>query len=139
MAIMGSNLLKDLKGHLGKQIVVKQYSDKTVVAKYPFVKKKRKPTELQQVFRDHFTEAVKYAQTINNNWEQKAIYQQKVKKGQSVYHYALKEYLEKNKLKRGAWKVRDAFGALPAILVYVVRAFSLSLAINKAPIMVVCF
>jgi hypothetical protein len=102
MATMGSNLLKDLKGHIGKQIVVKQYGDKTVVTKYPFVKKKRKPTELQQVFRDHFTKAVKYAKAINNSLEQRAIYQQKVKKGQSVYHYALKEYLEKNKLKRRA-------------------------------------
>ena len=80
MAIMGSNLLKDLKGHLGKQIVVKQYSDKTVVAKYPFIKKKRKPSKEQKVFRDHFALAVAYAQNINNNPEQQAIYRKKVKK-----------------------------------------------------------
>src|SRR3954447_1724 len=102
MATMGSNLLKDLKGHLGKQIVVKQYADKTVVTKYPYIKRKQKPTELQQVYRDHFTKAVQYARSINNSPEQRAIYRQKVNKGQSVYHYALKEYLEQNRLKRGA-------------------------------------
>ena len=102
MASIGSNLLKDLKGHLGKQIVVKQYGDKTVVTKYPHVKGKRKPTHNQQVFRDHFAKAVQYAQAINRDREQHALYLTKVNKGQSVYHYALKEYLEKNKLKRGA-------------------------------------
>src|SRR3954468_16357615 len=55
MARMGNSLLKDLQGSIGKQLVVKQYADKTVVAKYPYIKKKQKPTELQQVFRNHFT------------------------------------------------------------------------------------
>jgi hypothetical protein len=35
MAISENILLKKLSGHLGKQIVFKQYGDKTVVSKYP--------------------------------------------------------------------------------------------------------
>lgn len=35
MAISENFLLNQLSGHLGKQIVFKQYGDKTVVSKYP--------------------------------------------------------------------------------------------------------
>jgi hypothetical protein len=35
---------------------------------------------------------VAYAQAINNDPVKKAAYAQKVKKGQSVYHYAIQEY-----------------------------------------------
>lgn len=35
MAISENFLLKKLSGHIGKQIVFKQYGDKTVVSKYP--------------------------------------------------------------------------------------------------------
>jgi hypothetical protein len=35
MAISESLILKKLSGHLGKEIVFKQYGDKTVVTKYP--------------------------------------------------------------------------------------------------------
>ena len=35
MAISENILLKKLSGHLGKQIVFKQYGDKTVVSAYP--------------------------------------------------------------------------------------------------------
>jgi hypothetical protein len=35
MAISESLLLKNLSGHIGKELVFKQYGNKTVVAKYP--------------------------------------------------------------------------------------------------------
>ena len=35
MAISENLILKQLTGHLGKQIVFKQYGNKTVVSKYP--------------------------------------------------------------------------------------------------------
>jgi len=35
MAISNSLLLKELSGQLGKQLVFRQYGDKTVVSKYP--------------------------------------------------------------------------------------------------------
>ena len=98
MAKMEDQLLKNVRGTLEKQLVVKQYGDKTVVTKYPHMRKV-KPSELQKKGRNLFAEAVAYARAVNRNPEQKAAYLQKVKKGESVYHYALKEYLEKNKWK----------------------------------------
>jgi hypothetical protein len=48
MAISTSLLLKNLSGHIGKQIVVKQYGDKTVVSKYPDMsKRKLSPKQLR--------------------------------------------------------------------------------------------
>jgi hypothetical protein len=35
MAISESLLLKNLSGHIGKELVFKRYGNKTVVAKYP--------------------------------------------------------------------------------------------------------
>ena len=40
MAISENILLQKLSGHLGKQIVFKQYGDKTVVSKYPDMSKR---------------------------------------------------------------------------------------------------
>ena len=40
MAISENILLQKLSGHLGKQIVFKQYGDKTVVCKYPDMSKR---------------------------------------------------------------------------------------------------
>ena len=37
--------------------------------------------------------AVAYAKAINNDPEKKATYKKKVKKGQTVYHYAMREFL----------------------------------------------
>src|SRR5690349_5582322 len=99
MATMNDGLLTQLQGGLGKQLVVKQYRDKTVVTKYPDMRRV-KPSELQKDMRTVFAAAVAYAQAINRNKQQKAAYQQKVKKGQSVYHYALQEYLEQYKLSK---------------------------------------
>ena len=48
MAISKNLLLKQLSGHLGKQIVFKQYGDKTVVSKYPDMsRRKLSPKQLQ--------------------------------------------------------------------------------------------
>ena len=41
MATSNSLLLKNLSGQLGKQIVFKQYGDKTVVSKYPDMSKRK--------------------------------------------------------------------------------------------------
>ena len=48
MAISENLLLKKLSGHLGKQIVFKQYGDKTVVTKYPDMsRRKLSPKQLR--------------------------------------------------------------------------------------------
>ena len=41
MAISKSIFLQQLSGHLGKELVFRQYGDKTVVSKYPNMKKRK--------------------------------------------------------------------------------------------------
>jgi hypothetical protein len=41
MATTESLLLKKTHGHIGKQIVLKQYGDKTVISKYPDMSKRK--------------------------------------------------------------------------------------------------
>ncbi|MDQ2753030.1 MAG: hypothetical protein M3R72_08405 [Bacteroidota bacterium] len=96
MARLSKSLLENIRGGLGKQLVFKQYKDKTVVTSYPDMSKV-KPSEQQKEGRKLFAEAVAYAKAISQNPVQKAHYQKKVKLGESVYHFALKEYLAKCK------------------------------------------
>ena len=87
-------LLHQLRGQIGKQFVVKQYGTKTVVTAYPDMSN-IKPSKGQKQKRTAFAEAVAYAQAIINDPEKKALYKGKVKKRQTVYHYAIKEFLKK--------------------------------------------
>lgn len=48
MAISKNLIFKNVSGHIGKQIVFKQYGDKTVVSKYPDMsKRKLSPKQLR--------------------------------------------------------------------------------------------
>jgi hypothetical protein len=85
---------KGLSGQIGKQLVFKKYANKTVVTKYPDMSN-IKPSQAQVTKRERFAAAVKYAREINNDAVLKALYLKKVAKGQSVYHFALSEYLKK--------------------------------------------
>ncbi len=97
MARTNNNLLtKALKGQIGKQLVFKQYGKKTVVTRYPDMSKVV-PSEAQKKQRSGFAEAVAYAQTINNDPVTKAKYAKKIKKGKSVFQYAIKEFLKGKK------------------------------------------
>lgn len=96
MARLKSDLLKGLTGAIGKQLVFKKYGDKTVVTSYPDMTKV-KPSELQEVNRNGFAGAVAYARGINNDPVKKAEYLKRVKVGETVYQFALKEYLAKDK------------------------------------------
>jgi hypothetical protein len=49
MAISENVLLKKLSGHLGKQIVFKQYGEKTVVSAYPNMKRRKLSAKQKQV------------------------------------------------------------------------------------------
>lgn len=101
MAIANLNaLFKELKGALGKQIVIKQYKGKTVISAYPSPSKK-KPTKLQKAYRDDFAKAVKYAQGILNDPKKKKAYEKKTAAGQTVYNYAIAEYKKKYGMKKG--------------------------------------
>jgi hypothetical protein len=94
MAQSHQNILTHgLRGQMGKQLVFKQYGKKTVVSRYPDMSNVT-PSSLQKERRSRFKDAVAYAQGINNDPVLKAIYKKKVKKGQTVYHFAIKEYLQ---------------------------------------------
>ncbi len=96
MARLTNSFLENIRGGLGKQLVFKQYKNKTVVTSYPDMSQV-KPSEGQKEGRKLFAEAVAYAKAVSQNAEQKAEYGKKVKQGESIYHFALKEYLAKCK------------------------------------------
>jgi hypothetical protein len=88
----GNFLLQGISGNLGKEIVIKQYGAYTVIGRFPRMPKK-KATPLRDLYEDRFKEAVKYAQAILANRELKQQYALKVKPGQRIYNYAIKEYM----------------------------------------------
>lgn len=49
MATSENMLLKSLSGHIGKQIVIKQYGNKTVVSKYPDMSRRKLSTKQKKV------------------------------------------------------------------------------------------
>jgi hypothetical protein len=63
MAISKNLLLSNLSGHIGKQIVFKQYGDKTVVTKYPDMSK-RKFSARQKQLQETMAEANYHTRTI---------------------------------------------------------------------------
>ena len=89
-----SILLKHVSGQIGKQIVVKHYGKKTVITAYPDMSNV-KPSKQQKARRKGFAEAVAYAQGVLHDQVKKAAYAKKLKKGESVYHAAIKEWLRK--------------------------------------------
>ena len=89
MATLCNPLLKGLKGAVGKQLVFKQYQDKTVVTRYPDMSKV-KPSEGQKEKRKRFAEAVTYATAINRDPQQKALYQKKYGTGKAFITSPLK-------------------------------------------------
>jgi hypothetical protein len=93
----GNLLLQHMRGKIGKNLVIKQYPDKTVISAYPWTPK-RKPAPIQKIYRGRFKEAVKYAKSIMYsldplNLELKKQYEQQLKPNQHLYHYLIAEYL----------------------------------------------
>lgn len=91
---VNSVLLHQLRGQIGKQLVIKQYGKKTVVSAYPDMSKV-KPSKLQKVKRNDFADAVAYAQDILHSPVKKKAYAKKLKNGASVYHAGIKEWMGK--------------------------------------------
>jgi hypothetical protein len=79
------------QGAIGKKIVFKRIGKKTFVSKYPNMTK-IKPSAPQISRRSKFADAVVFAKKIVSDPVKKAAY--KVAPGKSVYHTALKDYLE---------------------------------------------
>jgi hypothetical protein len=97
MARNNNNMVMEgLSGQIGKSLVIKQYGTKTIVTKFPDMSH-IKPSKPQQQQRSRFAQAVAYAKHINNDAALNKAYREKIKKGQSVYQYALQEFLKKQK------------------------------------------
>jgi hypothetical protein len=96
MARTNSNaLLKGFSGAIGKQIVVKQYGDKTVISKYPDMSGvKASPNQKKR--RSVFHDGVAYAKAIVRNPAKKAAYAKKLAKGQRVFQAAMSEYMHEH-------------------------------------------
>lgn len=90
MAIGKGNLvLQHISGMIGKNLVIKQYKDKIVIATYPWTPK-RKAYQCQKIYRDRFKEAVRYAKSIMysrdpRNQELKKQYELRLKPNQQLY------------------------------------------------------
>lgn len=94
MAINNNNIvINGISGHIGKQVVIKQYSFGTVVSKYPDMANV-KPSKKQLKEKGRFAKAVAFAQGIVNDPQQKLEWQQKLPKGKKVYHAAIQWFLE---------------------------------------------
>jgi hypothetical protein len=94
----GNPLLQNISGHIGKEIVIKQYGNRTVITRYPHMRK-RKPTALKNIYEGRFKEAIKYARSILCNKKLKQQYQAKIGPGKRVYNQAISEYLIAEKIK----------------------------------------
>jgi hypothetical protein len=90
----GLSLLDGFSGKIGKQFVLRQYADMTVIAKYPRLKKNRKLTDLKKLYEERFCNAIDYAKTIARIPELRMLYEEKLRPGQRVYDYAKSEYLK---------------------------------------------
>jgi len=98
MARSRNNLFtQGTQGAIGKQMVFKNVNGKTIVSKYPDMSQVEYTKE-QLKYKAIFAKAVEYARKILKDPVQKAAYEQKIrndkrKRGNSVYHIALKEFM----------------------------------------------
>ena len=86
-----NSLLNGLSGAVGKELVFKQYTDKTVVSKYPDMSGV-KPSPLQVLQRQQIGKANAYGQLAQRDPKLRAFYEKGLKPGESVYHKARKAY-----------------------------------------------
>ena len=90
------SLFEALSGALGKEIVFKQYKDKTVVSRYPDMSK-HKATERQKAQRSLLKEANAYASRVKRDPVLRGEYERRLKPGENVFHKAKNEFFEKRK------------------------------------------
>jgi hypothetical protein len=88
-------LLAGASGKIG-DLVIRQIGKNSYISTVPDMDHVV-PTALQLKRREIFTAAVAYAKNIIHDVKLKAIYKKKVKKGERVYNFAIKEYYRKLK------------------------------------------
>jgi hypothetical protein len=92
MARISNNIVMDqVRGAIGKQLVLKNRKGKGIVSKYPDMSKVV-PSAKQLAEKSRFGDAIRFARGIISDPLKKAAY--KVTGGRSVYHTAITDYLE---------------------------------------------
>lgn len=96
----GNLLLENISGKLGNEFVIKNYSGKIVIARLPR-KYKRRTTELTELYADRFKAAIKYAQAALPDAKLKGTYKKKLKPGERLYNYLIRQYMMEERRKAG--------------------------------------
>ena len=97
MALVKHNqVTKGLSGKF-QDFIFKQYSYGTVVSKVPD-RSKVKLSKNQKNANRAFKAAVAYAKEVIKDPKKRKPYEAKLKRGKTVYHTALADYLQKNKV-----------------------------------------
>ena len=95
-------LLRQMKGAVGKEFVVKHYRYGAIRTKYPDMSNVVASAKLRKC-RTVFQEAVAYAKSVIADKGRKAQWQRKLRRHNGVYNAAIKEYMLREKCK----KLRD--------------------------------
>lgn len=85
-------LLADVSGRIGKQIIIKQYGDRTVISKFPNMSKV-KYTKNQKQGQSLFQRAVVFGRHVIADLKKKKEFAKKAKKGQTAYHAAVSAFM----------------------------------------------
>jgi hypothetical protein len=89
----GKNVVMEhVSGKLAGNVVYKQYVDKIVMANYPNMSR-IVHTEKQKAEQSRFQLAVAYAKQVLATPAKKRAYQKNLKKGRTVYHTAIADFL----------------------------------------------
>jgi len=95
MARVNNPLLEGTSGSIGKTTVYRQFDNGTFSSKHPDMSGVI-PSKNQTKGRKRFAEAVAFAKSVMRDTEKAA--KPKKRKGSPVYHYAIKEYLNRYNL-----------------------------------------
>jgi hypothetical protein len=99
MAKINKNLLvREARGHMGKQFVYRKHGKDTLMTKMPDVNENLQPTEAQVGVRELFAEAALYAKGAISDPELKKQYQKKAGPGRTAYNMAFRDYLKAPKV-----------------------------------------
>jgi len=92
--ISNSFFLNQVRGRIGKSMVVKHYAKKVVITKVPDMSTVE-ASPAQRVERNKFKEAVAWARQTNNDPVLRAGYIKAARGSKQVYQYLLQQYLKK--------------------------------------------
>lgn len=94
--VIENDLIENLSGKVGKQLVYKTYSYGTVVSRYPDMSKVKLSAK-QKNANKLFAKAVAYAKKVIADPVLRKKYEEKLTPGKTVYNVALADYMKKNR------------------------------------------